>query len=191
MPAISFRTLLAASLVLMMAFQPQASAQEKQPFSVDSANSQLRKSVYFLNAVFSIHLPDYIVTALEQGVDLPLAMEIETYRQRSFWFNKRIVYIKQQYRVGYDALLDEYSVFDVNAGMQLYYPTLEKAIASLTVLIDYPGLDNNALVPGEHYNLRLRFGIESRELPLPLQSSSLLENDWSLASDWFEWELNP
>ena len=35
-----------------------------------------------------------------------------------------------------------------------------------------------------------RFGIDTEELPLPLKSSSLWDNDWDLTSDWFEWRLN-
>jgi hypothetical protein len=37
---------------------------------------------------------------------------------------------------------------------------------------------------------RLRVGIDVDELPLPLKSSSLWDNDWGLQSDWFEWEIN-
>ena len=178
--------------LIVAAVQPRLShAQPQDSFVVESVNSQLNESVYFLNAVFSISLPDYIANAIEQGIELPLVMEIEAYRYRLLWFDKRIVYIKQQYRIGYDALLDEFSLFNVNAGMLRYYSSLEKALMSLTVLIDYPGLDNNALVPGEKYNMRLRFGIDSIELPLPLKSTSLLKNNWELKSDWFEWELNP
>ena len=32
-------------------------------------------------------------------------------------------------------------------------------------------------------------GIDSDELPLPLKSSSLWDNDWDLKSDWYEWEV--
>jgi len=45
------------------------------------------------------------------------------------------------------------------------------------------------LTPDRKYYARVRFGIDSDELPLPLQSSLLWDSDWDLQSDWYEWDL--
>lgn len=177
-------------IVLAMIICP-AYAEEEPAFAVASVNSQLNESVYFINAVFDIELPYYIRSAVDQGFDLPLVMEIEGFRQRTMWFDEKIVFIKQQYMLRYHTLLDAVSILDVNAGNRLYYASLDEAIERLSVLIDYPALDNNTLQNGKLYHARIRFGIDSNELPLPLKSSSLWKNNWDLKSDWFEWELNP
>lgn len=179
-----------ACLVLLASALRPAYADDAAPFSIQSMNIQLNGPVYFFNAVFGIHLPVYIVNAIDQGFDLPLVMEIEVYREKSMWFDEKIIHIRQQYRISYHTLLDEYWVYNVNGGMRRYYPTLEKAMASLSVIIDYPGLDRNALRDDESYTARMRFGIDSAELPLPLKSSSLWKNDWDLSSDWHERELH-
>lgn len=177
-------------MVTVFALRPSY-ADDAPAFAVASVNSTLNGSVYFINAVFEINLPYYIKSAVDQGFDLPLIMEIEVFRSRGMWFDEKVVYIKQQYLLRYHALLDSVSILDVNAGNRLYYASLDEAIARLSVLIDYPALDNNRLQDGKYYNARIRFGIDSSELPLPLKSSSLWENDWDLKSDWVEWELNP
>ena len=177
-------------IMLVMVLCP-AYGEDEPAFEVTSVTTQLNDSVYFLNAVFDIRLPHYIKSAVDQGFDLPLFMEIEGYRQRSMWFDEKVVYIKQQYLLRYHTLLDAVSILDRNAGNRLYYDSLDEAIARLSVLIDYPALDNNSLQHGKSYNARIRFGIDSNELPLPLKSSSLWKNDWDLKSDWVEWELNP
>jgi hypothetical protein len=48
-------------------------------------------------------------------------------------------------------------------------------------------IDN--LAPGRDYYARVRYGIDTDELPLPLKSSSLWDNDWDLKSDWYEWDI--
>lgn len=166
-------------------------ANDTPAFEVVSVNSKLNESVYFLNAVFEINLPGYIDSAVDQGFDLPLIMEIENFRQRRMWFDEQVVYIKQQYLLRYHTLIDAVSILDRNAGSRLYYASLDEAIAQLSVLIDYPALDNNSLREGEFYRARIRFGIDSSELPLPLKSSSLWKNNWDLKSKWVDWNLTP
>ena len=50
-------------------------------------------------------------------------------------------------------------------------------------------LDIGNLAADQAYYARVRFGIDTDELPLPLKSSSLWDNDWDLQSDWFEWKV--
>jgi len=61
----------------------------------------------------------------------------------------------------------------------------------VSVLFNYRLLDGQALKPGKRYRLRLRFGIDQAELPIPLKSTSLWQNDWNLSSDWYEWTYQP
>lgn len=175
-------------LIAVTALRPAVAFSEQQ-FVVESVTTQLNETVYFLNTVFEINLPGYISDAVDQGFDLPLAMEIEVYKQRRFWFDEKVVYIKQQYRLNYHALLDAVSIFDINAGSRKFFLSLDEAIQQMSVLLSYPLLDNNDLSATHRYSARLRFGIDNSEIPLPLKSSSFWENDWSLISDWYEWEL--
>jgi hypothetical protein len=177
-------------IMLAIALSP-VYGEDEPPFAVAAVKTHLRGSVYFLNAVFDIRLPSYIKSAVDQGFDLPLVVEIESYRQRRLWFDKKVVYIKQQYLLRYHTLLDAVSILDINAGTRRYYDSLDEAIARLSVLIDYPALDHNSLQQDKAYHARIRFGIDANELPLPLKSSSLWKNDWDLKSEWVEWELSP
>lgn len=185
----SSRWLLLCAVLVTAGWHEVRADQYSAPFVVESVHARLDQPVYFINAVIAINLPDYIVGAIDQGFDLPLVMEIEGYRHKPMWFDRQFVYIRQQYRIGYHALLDEYSVVDVNSGMRNYYLTFDQAIAGLSVLIDYPALDSNTLSDGERYRMRLRFGIDGDELPLPLKSSSLWKTNWDIKSAWFEWEI--
>jgi hypothetical protein len=178
---------LLATLLLVM----PASARNHTVFDVKSASTQLDGAVYFLNAVFEISLPPYILNAFDQGFDLPLAMEVEVFKHNTYWLDKKIASIKQKYKIQYHTLLDTVSVLNVNAGSVHYYSTLKEALNGLSVVLDYPLLDNNALQSGEQYSARLRIGIDETELPVPLKTSALWESNWNLMSDWYEWDVNP
>jgi len=176
-------------LLLIALLLKPVNSQAQDEFAIKSVNTQLNESVYFLNAVFEISLPDYIVLAFDQGFVLPLLIEIDVSRNRFFWFDKNVVTIKQRYRMQYHAMLDSVSLLNVNSGNRQYFSSLEDAVNHLTVLFNFPLLDNNALDQDESYSARLNFGIDHAALPIPLKSSSLWENDWHIGSDWFEWDI--
>lgn len=176
-------------LFLMFLLLRFSVAHAENEFVIKSVNTQLNGTVYFLNAVFEINLPDYIVSSVEQGLVLPLAMEIKISRNRWFWFDDDVVTIRQQYRIQYHALLDSVSLLNINSGNRLYFSTLKDTLNQLTVLLNYPLLDNYSLSQGEYYQARLSFGIDNTELSIPLKSSSFWKNNWNISSDWYEWNI--
>ena len=164
-------------------------AANDEVFVVETAHASQRDEVYFLTAVFDLNLPEYIVSSVEQGFELPLVVEIEVFRKRSFWFDKREQYIRFDYRINYRSMLDSVSVFHVNSGQRKEYPSLKEALDSLTIIFDQPMLDARILDNDEAYRGRIRIGIAQDYIPLPLKSSSVWENDWTLASDWEPWDI--
>ena len=86
-------------------------------------------------------------------------------------------------------MLDSFVVLDVNTSERHYFDSRIAAVQFIEVVYNYPMLDINNLAADKDYYARVRFGIDSDELPLPLKSSSLWDNDWGLKSDWFEWEV--
>ena len=177
-------------LLVLCFFLSPVTANPQLPFDVKSGSTQRDGTVYFLNAVFNINFPHYIIESFEQGFDLPLLMEVEVYRDRNYWVDEKVVYIKQQYRLQYHPMLDSISIFNVNRGSRQYFNSLSEAVNQLSVLLGYPMLDRNNLLAGETYYARLRLGIDELELPIPLKSSALWENDWDLASEWYEWVVS-
>lgn len=174
--------------LVLIALRP-VTVYAQNEFVIKSVNTQLDDSVYFLNAVFDIDLPPYIIEAFDQGFYLPLAMEVEVFKKRGFWLDKSIVTIRQQYRIQYHAMLDSVSLYNINAGSRLHFSSLDDSLNYLSVLINYPLLDNNSLNENRSYHARLHFGIDRLELPIPLKSSSLWKKNWSIVSDWYEWDV--
>jgi hypothetical protein len=176
------------ALLLMLACGA-APAQEVEPFVVEHADFTVEQSLMLLDLVVESELPDYITIALDQGFSVPIMFEVEILARKRYWFDDRVVWLKQQYRLHYQPMLDSYVVFDVNNVERHYFDNRNAAVRYIEVVYNYPMLDIKNLAPDRDYYARVRFGIDSDELPLPLKSSSLWDNDWDLTSDWYEWDV--
>lgn len=182
----SFRIVQFAILLLMM---PLVVAEDGVAFRVQNASFSLDETLLELNSEIEIELPAYISIAIEQGFAVPLMFEVEILSPIKYWPDRKIVSLKQQYQLHFLPMLGSYVIFDLNAGQRYYFDSLNEAVEYLREVNNYPMLDVNNISDERSYYARLRFGIDSDELPLPLKSSSLWDNDWNLKSDWYAWDI--
>ncbi|MFB3059336.1 MAG: DUF4390 domain-containing protein [Gammaproteobacteria bacterium] len=175
-----------AILLLMM---PLVVAEDGVAFRVQNASFSLDETLLELNCEIEIELPAYISIAIEQGFAVPLMFEVEILSPIKYWPDRKIVSLKQQYQLHFLPMLGSYVIFDLNAGQRYYFDSLNEAVENLHEVNNYPMLDVNNISDERSYYARLRFGIDSDELPLPLKSSSLWDNDWNLKSDWYAWDI--
>jgi hypothetical protein len=166
-----------------------SSAHADDAFVVKRAEFKLDHSLMVLDLVVDSDIPEYISIAIEQGFSVPIMFEVEILANKRYWFDDRVVALKQQYLLHHQPVLDSYVVFDVNNSERRYFDDRKTAVKFIEVVYNYPMLDINNLAPDRDYYARVRYGIDADELPLPLKSSSLWDNDWDLASDWYEWAV--
>ena len=164
-------------------------AEEHDTFVVRHADFTLDETLLRLDLVVDSHIPKYILLAIDQGFAVPIMFEVEILVPKKYWFDTRIVSLKQQYLLQHQPMLDSFVVLDVNRSERSYFDDRDTAVEFVEVVYNYPMLDINNLAPDKEYYARLRFGIDSDELPLPLKSSALWDNDWDLKSDWYVWEV--
>ena len=178
-----------ALFAILLFVTPLFAAEDGDAFRVQVADFSLDETLLKLNSEIDIKLPRYISIAIEQGFAVPLMFELEILSPVRFWPDRKFVSLKQQYQFHFLPMLDSYVIFDLNAGQRHYFDDLNEAVAYLQVVNNYPMLDVNNISDERNYYARLRFGIDSDELPLPLKSSSLWDNDWDLKSDWYVWDI--
>ena len=179
-----------AAAVVLLCLQPTPSlAQERDAFIVERAEFTLDETLLRLNLTIDSQIPSYILLAIEQGFAVPIMFEVEIRSEKPYWFDDKVVALKQQYLLHHLPMLDSFVVYDINTSERHYFDNRNAAVHSIEVVYNYPMLDINNLAPDKEYYARLRFGIDTDELPLPLKSSSLWDNDWNLKSDWYEWEV--
>jgi hypothetical protein len=166
-------------------------AQGESSFNVTSASFTMQDGLVLLNSTIEIELPQYINKAIDQGFAVPLMFEVEVLEYSPYWFDKKLLSLKQQYQLHFLPMLSSYAIFDVNANERLYFNSRQQAVRHLKVVYAYPMFDISNINQSGLAYVRIRSGIDVDELPLPLKSSSLWDNDWELESDWFEWDIAP
>ncbi|MCP4494144.1 MAG: DUF4390 domain-containing protein [Gammaproteobacteria bacterium] len=177
-------------LLLMFFVSTTARAEQIAVFAVENANFSMQNSLLLLDARLMIELPEYISIAVDRGFAVPLMFEVEILEIKNYWFDKKIVSLKQQYMLHYLPMLDSYVISDVNKDQRHYFDSREQAVGSIEVIYHYAMLDISNIAQDLEVYARLRVGLDVDELPLPLQSSSLWDNDWGLQSEWFNWEID-
>ena len=176
-------------LMLSVIFAMPVWSEENPVFNVRHAVFELDDTILMLNARIDIELPDYMAMAIDQGFAVPMSFEVEILESRKYWLDRKIVSLKQQYLLHYLPMLDAYVVSDVNQEQRAYFDSREDAVLSLQNIAQYPMLDIGNINAELEVYARMRFGLDSDELPVPLKSSSLWDNDWDLQSEWFSLEI--
>jgi len=176
-------------LAILLLMTPLFADEDGVAFRIQSAYFSLNETQLELNFEIEIKLPTYISSAIDHGFAVPLMFEVEILTPKKYWLDEKIVSLKQQYQLHFLPMLSSYVIFDLNEGQRYYFDSLGEAVNYLQVVYNYPMLDINNISDGRSYYARIRFGIDGDELPVPLKSSSLWDNDWGLRSDWYEWDV--
>ena len=184
--------LVALALLLALAAVPLLADDEDAPrFKVLEASTRLVAEVYLLDARVEFAFTDEATEALENGVPLTLALEIEVFQARDLVWDASVATLAQRYRVEYRALSERYQVTNLNTGELSSHANLRSALERVGRLRDFPMLDRRLLKVGERYTARLRATLDVDALPLPLRPVAYLSGSWKMNSDWHAWLLSP
>ena len=146
--------------------------------------------VYELNVALDLELPEDGVRAIEAGLTLRLAYEIEIARVRRFLPDEGVAKLVQSYELSYHALSQRYLLRNVNTGEQCDYGTLQAALDRLAEVRGLPLLDASLLEPGADYEFRVRAVLTLHTAPDTLGWLLFWTDDWSATSEWQAWTLS-
>lgn len=156
---------------------------------VRSAELEAGTDGYRLNADFDISFTHTLEDALNKGVALYFVTEFELTRPRWYWFDQKVVELRQQFKLSYNALTRQYRL---SVGT-LYqnYATLDEAVNVMSQLHNRLVAKKGALEKDQKYDAALRMKLDLSQLPKPFQVNALASNEWTLSSDWHRWEVTP
>ncbi len=156
---------------------------------IDGVQVALKDDVYYLDAGIDYRLGRQLLEALDRGIVLPILLEIEILRERSYLWDETVTTLQQRYELDYHALTRQYVIRNINIGTQTAYPTLQAAIAGLGRVVDLPVIDAGLLDRNGVYSGRLQARIDTNALPVPLRLRALVSPGWALGSGWHEWHF--
>ena len=145
--------------------------------------------VYELNAALDLALPEDGKLAIDAGLTLNLAYEIEIVRVRRYLPDEGVATLVQSYELSFHALSERYLLRNVNTGEQGDYGTLQAALDRLAEVRGLPLLESSLLEPGSDYEFRVRAQLTLRTAPDTLSWLLFWTDDWSTTSEWYTWTL--
>lgn len=160
-----------------------------QGFLVESADTQVVDGIYRLNTRIDYTLNAEILQALDSGVPITFALEIEVLLPREWVWDETVYSRQQRYRLEYHALTRQYLVTNLESNIQYSYPTKQTALYAMGVVNDLPMVELDNLEPGRSYTARLRARLVLNTLPSPLRFWAYLSREWRQTSQWHTWSL--
>lgn len=144
---------------------------------------------FVLQAQFDIALTPTLEDVLNKGVPLYFAMEFELIRPRWYWFNDRVLYLQQEYRLSYNALTRQYRLGVGN--LYQNYATLSEALEVMSRMRRRQDVEPGTLRTDTPYVAGIRFRLDISQLPKPFQLNALLGREWNIGTDWYRWTVTP
>lgn len=156
---------------------PAAQAQSVPP--AELTNFELTRAEDGLHLAFSLSfdLPRGVEEALQKGVPLYFVANVEIYRDRWYWRDKRLATVERTWRVTYQPLTRKYRVSF--GGLNQSYDSLPDALVSVRRVTSWKLLDPGALDGNGHY-VEFSYRLDTSLLPRPLQIGLGGQADWNL-----------
>ncbi|HUL95068.1 MAG TPA: DUF4390 domain-containing protein [Usitatibacter sp.] len=157
--------------------------------SVKTASLDLADEGWQLSAEFDITFSPRLEEAVNRGVPLYLVVDFEVARPRWYWFDEKPIQFSQTYKVSYTPLLRQYRL---SVGNQYQnFTRLDEVTRVLSRLRNLQVAKAGAFAKGVPYQAGIRMRLDTAQLPKPFQLDALASRDWSLASDWYRWNVTP
>lgn len=164
-----------------------------QPVAVDVSQLELRRNgeAVELNVGLQFELPGPVQDALSKGLPVIFVAEVDIYRERWYWLDKRVASAQRQMRLVYQPLTRRWRLSigsgpgrpgEAGAALGQTFDSLDEALALIRRFVGWRVADFAALEPGSTHRLDFRFRLDTAQLPRPLQIGTLGESDWVLAA---------
>ena len=137
-----------------------------------------------LNATFEFELPQALEEAIQKGIALYFNIEFELFRNRWYWFDRRVAASTLTYRLSYSPLTRQYRL--ARGGLSQSFESLEEALSLLKSVRNWKVAEKSVGNPREEYHAQVRMRLDVTQLPKPFQVNAITSREWTLASDWRE-----
>ncbi len=145
----------------------------------------------YLTARVRFDLPAPVEEALVKGIPIFFVAQAELFRDRWYWYDKRLNATTRHLRLAYQPLtrrwrLNTSAAPITNAGLGLTlgqnYDTLADALAATQRFSRWKIGQPGDVEPDTTHNLAFSFRLDLSQLPRPFQITALGQSDWSLVA---------
>ncbi|NOQ78771.1 MAG: DUF4390 domain-containing protein [Gammaproteobacteria bacterium] len=183
-------SILIGSFAVFFLFNVLPHLTNKGNFQVVSASSYEHKNGIVIDADLKMRFPDAVVDALENGIPLTIAVEVQVLRERIWWRNVFIKRSVQLFELRYHPLTNVHEVTNIATGERYSFNTRQDAMAVLGTIRGARLIENKELTKNEQYSVQMRISLDISHLPPALRQVASLSSSWRLESTWYQWPMS-
>ncbi len=172
-----------AAVALVMAGQVLAT-------EVEQLKMERSDGGVYLSATVRFDLPLAVEDALLKGIPMFFVAEADVFRDRWYWYDKRVTTATRTMRLAFQPLTRRWrlnvlpgaiSVTGLRASFSQNYDSLPDAIASIQRFSRWRIADAAEIEPDARHNVEFRFRLDLSQLPRPFQIGVAGQKDWTIA----------
>ncbi len=161
-----------------------------QAAEVSQMRLERSEETVYLSANVRFELPPVVEDALLKGIPMFFVAEADIYRDRWYWYDKRITTATRTLRLAYQPLTRRWrlnvlsgaiSVPGLRASLTQTYDNLPDAIASIQRISRWRIADAAEIEPEARHSVQFRFRLDLSQLPRPFQIGVAGQKDWAIA----------
>lgn len=171
-------------LVLCLVAVAPATAQV-QPAEVTLLQAQRSEEGVLLSAAVHFELPEVVEEALEKGIPMYFVAEATIYRDRWYWYDKRVAFAARHMRLSYQPLTRRWRlqvsaqpIGNPGAVLGQMFDTREEALAAVQRVSGWRIAENHDVDPAGAHTIDFRFRLDVSQLPRPFQIGAVGQSEW-------------
>jgi Domain of unknown function (DUF4390) len=143
----------------------------------------------YLSATLAFELPAAVEEALLKGIAMTFVSEADVYRDRWYWYDKRVATATRSVRVAFQPLTRRWRINVVSGtvsspatGIALtqHFDSLSDVMAVLRRISRWKIADLADIDADSRHNIDYRFKLDLLQLPRPLQIGVVGQSEWSI-----------
>lgn len=144
----------------------------------------------YLNAAVKFDLSPTVEDALQKGIPMYFVAEAELYRDRWYWYDRKVIGVSRHMRLAFQPLTRRWRLNVsptpiTNAGLGVTlnqtFDELSDAMAAIQRISRWKIAEASEMDPDARHNIDFRFRLDTSQLPRPLQIGVVGQAEWSIS----------
>lgn len=176
-------------LMLLLACVVPAAWPQAPYAEVTQMQAERTEEGVLLSATVRFELPQAVDDALDKGIPMFFVAEASIYRDRWYWYDKRVASTTRHMRLAYQPLtrrwrLQVSSSPIAQSGLVLgqAFETREEALAAIQRVSRWRIAEPGELNPEATHYVDFRFRLDVSQLPRPFQIGAVGHSEWNIAA---------
>jgi hypothetical protein len=155
------------------------------PAEVTQLTVERGEDAILLSATVRFDLPQVVDDALSKGIPMYFVAEAAIYRDRWYWYDKRVAFTTRHMRLSYQPLtrrwrLQVSSQPIGHSGLVLgqMFDSREEALQAVQRVSRWRIAETDAILADGTHNIDFRFRLDVSQLPRPFQIGAVGQADW-------------